>query len=62
MFHMCAEQYRTAFSFFHLGVAIYHLAKEDPHKYEEAESILSMANHYDPSHAPTWAYLTVVLL
>ena len=36
MFIMCAEDYRTAFSYFNLGVASYHLGQ-----YAEAEKILS---------------------
>ena len=57
MFLMCAEDYKTAFSHFNLGVACYHLGE-----YEEAERVLSLVNYMDPSNAETWAYLTLVLL
>ena len=57
MFLMCAEDYRTAFSHFYLGVACYNLGE-----YEEAERVLSLVNYMDPSSAETWAYLCLVLL
>ena len=57
MFLMCAEDYKTAFSYYNLGVASYHLGE-----YDEAEKVLSLVNYMDPSHALTWAYLALVLL
>ena len=57
MFLMCAEDYKTAFSHFNLGVACYHLGE-----YDEAERVLSLVNYMDPSNAETWAYLALVLL
>ena len=57
MFLMCAEDYKTAFSHFNLGVACYNLGE-----YEEAERVLSLVNYMDPSNAETWAYLALVLL
>ena len=54
---MCAEDYKTAFSHFNLGVACYNLGE-----YEEAERVLSLVNYMDPSAAETWAYLGLVLL
>lgn len=57
MFLMCAEDYKTAFSHFYLGVAFYNLEE-----YEEAERVLSLVNYMDPSSAETWAYLSLVLL
>ena len=57
MFLMCAEDYKTAFSHFNLGVACYNLGE-----YEEAERVLSLVNYMDPSSAETWAYLCLVLL
>lgn len=54
---MCAEDYKTAFSHFNLGVACYYLAE-----YDEAERVLSLVNYMDPSNAETWAYLALVLL
>ena len=57
MFLMCAEDYKTAFSHFNLGVACYNLAE-----YDEAEKVLSLVNYLDPSNAETWAYLALVLL
>ena len=57
MFLMCAEDYKTAFSHFNLGVACYQLGE-----YDEAEKVLSLVNYMDPSAAETWAYLALVLL
>ena len=57
MFLMCAEDYKTAFSHFNLGVACYHLGE-----YDEAERVLSLVNYMDPTNAETWAYLALVLL
>lgn len=57
MFLMCAEDYKTAFSHFNLGVACYELGE-----YEEAERVLSHVNYLDPTNAETWAYLALVLL
>ena len=57
MFLMCAEDYKTAFSHFNLGVACYNLGE-----YDEAERVLSLVNYMDPTNAETWAYLTLVLL
>ena len=57
MFLMCAEDYKTAFSHYNLGVACYHLGE-----YDEAERVLSLVNYMDPSNAETWAYLALVLL
>ena len=57
MFIMCAEDYKTAFAYYNLGVASYHLGE-----YEEAERVLSLVNYMDPTHALTWAYLALVLL
>jgi len=57
MFIMCAEDYKTAFSYYNLGVASYHLGE-----YDEAEQVLSLVNYMDPSYALTWAYLALVLL
>ncbi len=57
MFLMCAEDFKTAFSHFHLGVACYNLEE-----YDEAERVLSLVNYLDPSNAETWAYLALVLL
>ena len=57
MFLMCAEDYKTSFSHFNLGVAAYNLGE-----YEEAERVLSLTNYMDPTHAPTWAYLCLTLL
>lgn len=54
---MCSDQFKTAYAFFNLGVASCRLES-----YEEAEAVLSHANYLDPSHAETWAYLTLVLL
>lgn len=54
---MCAEDYKTAFSHFNLGVACYNLGE-----YDEAERVLSLVNYMDPSNAETWAYLALVLL
>ena len=57
MFIMCAEDYKTAFAHFNLGVACYNLGEN-----EEAERVLSLVNYMDPSNAETWAYLALVLL
>ena len=57
MFIMCAEDYKTAFSHYNLGVASYQLGQ-----YDEAERVLSLVNYMDPTHALTWAYLALVLL
>ena len=57
MFIMCSEDFKTAFSFYNLGVASYQLGY-----YDEAERVLSLVNYMDPSHALTWAYLALVLL
>lgn len=57
LFIMCSEEYKSSFSFYNLGVAAYHLGE-----YDEAERVLSLVNCMDPSHAATWAYLTLVLL
>ena len=54
---MCAEDYKTAFSHFNLGVACYYLGEHD-----EAEKVLSLVNYMDPSNPETWAYLALVLL
>ena len=54
---MCAEDYKTAFAHFNLGVACYYLGEN-----EEAERVLSLTNYMDPSNAETWAYLALVLL
>ena len=57
LFIMCSEEYKSSFSFYNLGIAAYHLGE-----FDEAERVLSLVNNMDPSHAPTWAYLTLVLL
>lgn len=57
MFLMCSEEYKTSFSVFNLGVASYHLGE-----FDEAEKVLSLSNYMDPTHAPTWAYITLTLL
>jgi len=57
MFLMCAEQFKTSFSFFNLGVANYNLGF-----YDEAEKVLAMVNLMDSSNALTWAYLALSLL
>ena len=57
LFLMCAEDYKTAFSYFNLGVACFNLGE-----FEEAERVLSLVNYLDPTNAETWAYLTLVLL
>ena len=54
---MCAEDFKTSFSYFNLGVASYHLGE-----FEEAEKVLSITNYMDPTHAPTWAYICLTLL
>lgn len=46
MFLMCAESYKTAFSYFNLGVASYHLGY-----FAEAEKVLGLVNYMDPMHA-----------
>ena len=57
MFLMCAEQFKTLFSFFNLGVANYNLGL-----YDEAEKVLAIVNLMDSSNALTWAYLSLSLL
>ena len=57
MFLMCSEEYKTSFAVFNLGVASYHLGE-----YDEAEKVLSLSNYMDPTHAPTWAYISLTLL
>lgn len=57
MFLMCAEDYKTAFSHFFLGIACYNLGA-----YEEAERVISLVNYLDPSNSEAWAYLALVLL
>jgi len=57
MFLMCAEQFKTSFSFFNLGVANYNLGL-----YDEAEKVLAIVNLMDSSNALTWAYLSLSLL
>lgn len=57
MFLMCAQDFNKAFAFFNLGVADYNLQHMD-----EAEKMLSHVNYMDPTHAETWAYLTLVNL
>lgn len=57
MFLMCAESFKTSFSFFNLGVANYYLGA-----FEEAEKVLAIVNLMDGSNALTWAYLTLSLL
>jgi hypothetical protein len=54
---MCAEQHKTAFSYFNLGVASYHLGL-----YDEAEKVLGVVNFMDSNNTLTWAYLTLALL
>lgn len=57
MFLMCAEQHKTAFSYFNLGVASYNLGL-----YDEAEKVLGVVNFMDSQNTLTWAYLTLALL
>lgn len=57
MFLMCAEDFKTAYSFFNLGLANYHLKN-----YEQSETELAHVNYLDPTHAETWAYLCLVQL
>ena len=54
---MCAEDYKTAFSHFYLGVAFYNLGE-----FEEAERVLGLVNYMDPHSSETWGYLSLVLL
>lgn len=54
---MCAEQHKTAFSYFNLGVASYNLGL-----YDEAEKVLGVVNFMDANNTLTWAYLTLALL
>jgi hypothetical protein len=42
MFLMCAEQFKTSFSFFNLGVANYNLGL-----FDEAEKVLAIVNLMD---------------
>lgn len=57
MFLLCADQYKTAFSYFNLGVACYKLGN-----YNEAEKVLGAVNFLDSTDTLTWAYLTLSLL
>ena len=57
MFLMCAEQHKTAFSYFNLGVASYNLGL-----FDEAEKVLGVVNFMDSNNTLTWAYLTLALL
>ena len=57
MFLMCAERFKTAFDYFHLGVANFNLGL-----FDEAEKVLGVANYLDPNSAETWGYLGRVLL
>lgn len=57
MFLMCAEQYKTSYSYFNLGVASYHLGL-----FDEAEKVLGVVNFMDSSNTLTWAYLTLALM
>lgn len=57
MFLMCAEQYKTSYSYYNLGVASYNLGL-----YDEAEKVLGVVNFMDSSNTLTWAYLTLSLL
>ena len=57
MFLMCAEQHKTAFSYYNLGVASYNLGL-----FDEAEKVLGVVNFMDPNNTLTWAYLTLALL
>lgn len=57
MFLMCAEQHKTSYAYFNLGVASYKLGL-----YDEAEKVLGVCNFMDSSNTLTWAYLTLALL
>lgn len=57
MFLMCAESFKTSYSYLNLGIASYHLGM-----YDEAEKVLGVVNFMDSSNALTWAYLTLSLL
>ena len=57
MFLLCAESFKTSFSFFNLGVANYNLGL-----YDEAEKVLAIVNLMDSSNSLTWAYLALSLL
>lgn len=57
MFLVAAEECRSAFSYFNLGCASYHLGH-----LQEAENVLGLANSLDSSRAETWGYLCLVLL
>lgn len=57
MFLMCAEQFKTSYSYFNLGVASYNLGQ-----FDEAEKVLGVVNFMDSSNTLTWAYLTLALL
>jgi tetratricopeptide (TPR) repeat protein len=57
MFLLCAEQHKTAYSYFNLGVASYNLGL-----YDEAEKVLGVVNFMDSKNTLTWAYLTLALL
>lgn len=54
---MCAEQFKTSFSYFNLGVASYYLGL-----YDEAERVLAIVNLMDSSNSLTWSYLALSLL
>lgn len=54
---MCADQSPKAFAYYNLGVADFNLGFID-----EAEKMLGHVNYLDPTHAETWAYLTLVSL
>lgn len=55
MFLLAAEEFKSAFSFYRLGYANYHLGKLD-----DAEKELALANSLDSQCAETWGYLTLV--
>ena len=57
MFLMCAQDFNKAFAYFNLGVADFNLGL-----FDEAEKMLGHVNYMDPTHAETWAYMTLVLL
>ena len=57
MFLMCSDQFKTAYSYFYLGVASYRLGF-----FDEAERVLGAVNFMDPSDTLTWAYLTLAQL
>jgi len=57
MFLMCAEKFKTSYSYFNLGVASYNLGH-----FDEAEKVLGVVNFMDSSNTLTWAYLTLALL